>query len=328
MADLDTATLIRLYTDMSRIRLFEEQAITLFRDGELPGFIHASIGQEAIAVGCCHYLEREDLITSTHRGHGHLIAKGAPLEGMFAELMGLEGGLCHGRGGSMHIMDASIGILGANGIVGGGIPIAVGAALGLQQRRLNHVVVCFFGDGAVNTGSFHEALNLAGLWSLPVIFVCENNQYAESTPFASVVPIPDLMPRAASYGIPGRVIDGNDVLAVLDAAEEAINRARGGGGPTFIQAETYRWYGHHTGDVAPYRTSEEVDSWKQRDPLEALATVLRGKGNKSHAHIKAAQEGVAGEIAAALAAAKRFPPPNAAELERDVFATTAKEILL
>jgi pyruvate dehydrogenase E1 component alpha subunit len=236
------------------------------------------VGQEAVPVGVCAQLSPEDVITSTHRGHGHLIAKGGDVAGMFAELFGKDSGLCRGRGGSMHIMERGVGILGANGIVGGGVPIAVGAALAFQLQGVDRVAVAFFGDGAVNIGSFHEALNLAGLWKLPIVFVCENNQYAESTRLSDSLPIDDLRARAASYGFDGVVVDGNDLAAMLDAAGDAVGRARAGGGPTLIQADTYRWYGHHTGDVAPYRTLEEVDAWKARDPLAATRTTLIESG--------------------------------------------------
>jgi pyruvate dehydrogenase E1 component alpha subunit len=271
---LEHAQLLEYYRQMITIRQFEERAIVEFKAGLLPGFIHASVGQEAVPVGVCAQLSREDVITSTHRGHGHLIAKGGDIAGMFAELFGKESGLCHGRGGSMHIMERAVGILGANGIVGGGVPIAVGAALAFRLQSLERVAVAFFGDGAVNIGSFHEALNLAGLWKLPVVFVCENNQYAESTRLADSLPIDDLRDRAASYGFDGVVVDGNDLSAVLEAARDAVARARSGGGPTLIQADTYRWYGHHTGDVAPYRPLDEVDEWKARDPVSATRTAL------------------------------------------------------
>ena len=260
---------------MYRIRKFELEAVELFRAGSLPGFLHPSVGQEAVATGFTLELAESDGITSTHRGHGHVIGKGASLQGMFAELYGFESGLCGGLGGSMHIMDRSKGILGANGIVGAGIPIACGAALAMQQENEAGVVVSFFGDGAVNTGAFHEGVNLAAIWQLPVVFVCENNMYAESTPFSSVLPTADLMPRASSYGIPGSVIDGNDMGACIGAARHAIDRARTGNGPSLIQADTYRWFGHHTGATGPYREDAEVEEWKKnRDPIKAFEAEL------------------------------------------------------
>lgn len=266
---------------MHRIREFEEEGIRLFRAGELPGFLHPSVGQEAVAVTMTHFLRAEDVVTSTHRGHGHIIAKGGELAAMYAELYGKEEGSCRGRGGSMHIMDWERGILGANGIVGGGNPIATGAGLAFaldDSGGDSNIALSFFGDGAVNQGSFHEALNLAAIWELPTIFVCENNQYAESTPFSLAVPISDLRPRGASYGMPTFVVDGNDVVACLRVAYEATARARSGKGPTLIQADTYRWYGHHLGDVAQYRTQQEIDSWKEKDPIKRLEERLREEG--------------------------------------------------
>lgn len=267
-----------LLCTMSLIREFEELAVELFRGGELPGFLHPSVGQEAIAAAFTRDLEDRDQVLSTHRGHGHLLAKGVDVRGMVAELYGRTDGLCLGLGGSMHITEAAKGILGANGIVGAGIPISCGAGLAQQLDGDGGVVVCFFGDGAVNIGAFHEGLNLAALWGLPVVYVCENNQYAESTAFSSVLPTEDLRPRAASYGIPGWVVDGNDVEACLDVARAAIGRAREGGGPSLVQADTYRWYGHHTGDVAPYRSEEETRRWKERDPLRLVERRLAELG--------------------------------------------------
>jgi acetoin:2,6-dichlorophenolindophenol oxidoreductase subunit alpha len=305
---INTDTLLDLYERMFTIRQFEERAITEFKAGTLPGFIHASVGQEAIPVGVCAHLTTEDAITSTHRGHGHLIAKGGDIGGMFAELYGKETGLCRGRGGSMHIMDRAVGILGANGIVGGGIPIASGAALAFQLQGSDQVVVSFFGDGAVNIGSFHEALNLAGLWQLPVIFVCENNQYAESTPLAQALPIENLEPRARSYGFDGIVVDGNSLDDVYAVAREAVALARSGGGPTLIQANTYRWYGHHTGDVAPYRTEDEVNDWKRRDPLARVKERLVDVGLEGD--VSEREDRVHEIIEDAVAAALAAPDPD------------------
>lgn len=302
--------LLHYYEQMLTIRQFEERAIDEFKAGSLPGFIHASVGQEAVPVGVCAHLATEDAITSTHRGHGHLIAKGGDLRGMFAELYGKETGLCRGRGGSMHIMQRSVGILGANGIVGGGIPIAVGAALAFQLQATSQVVVSFFGDGAVNIGSFHEALNLAGLWRLPIVFVCENNQYAESTPLEQSLPIPNLEARARSYGFEGIVVDGNDLEQMLDTAGTAIARARDGGGPTLIQADTYRWYGHHTGDVAPYRTAEEVQAWKAKDPVARARAALVDAGLEGEC--ASVEQRIAAVIDDAVAFAQASPDPDPA----------------
>lgn len=269
----------RLLHTMVLIREFEELAVELFRDGQLPGFVHPSVGQEAVAAAFTYDLSDRDYLLSTHRGHGHLLAKGVDIRAMVAELYGRTDGSCVGLGGSMHVAEPSRGILGANGIVGAGIPISCGAGLAQQLDGAGGVVVCFFGDGAVNIGAFHEGLNLAALWSLPIVFVCENNQYAESTAFSSVLPTEDLRPRAASYGMPGVVVDGNDVQACLDVARSAIDRARQGHGPSLVQADTYRWYGHHTGDVAPYRPKEEVQQWKQeRDPISRIEARLTELG--------------------------------------------------
>lgn len=311
--------MLEVYRRMRLVRTFEERAVVLFKAGELPGFVHPSVGQEASSVGFTFELSERDLLTSTHRGHGHVLAKGLELEPMLAELYGKETGACRGRGGSMHVMDLQHGVLGANGIVGGGIPIAVGAGLAIQLDGDDRVVVAFFGDGAVNTGSFHEALNLAAVWGLPVIFVCENNQYAESTRFSDAIATKDLMPRAAAYGMPGHVVDGNDVEACLDTAHTAIQRARAGDGPTLVQAETYRWYGHHTGDVAPYRSDEELASWKERDPIARLLSLLEDLGIE-HSALDAIDQDVEAAIDEAVEAARNAPDPNPAQLLQGVYA--------
>jgi len=258
---------LEFYRRMVLIRQFELQAIVERRNGLIPGFIHSCVGQEATAVGACAALAADDVITSTHRGHGHLIAKGGDPRYMMAELAARSDGYCGGKGSSLHITDFDLGILGANGIVAGGIPIATGAALAFQMREEPRVAMAFFGDGAVNEGAFHEAANLAGLWKLPVIFFCENNLYGEGTPQHKQAPISDLAQRAASYGFPGVIVDGNDVLAVYEAASEAVTRARRGEGPTFIEGKTYRYRGHYEGDPMIYRSKDEMEDWKQRDPI-------------------------------------------------------------
>lgn len=273
----DPKWVLELYERMIRIREFEEKSSRLYEAGKLPGFLHASVGQEAVATGATAFLSREDYITSNHRGHGHVIGKGMDPKRMFAELFGRADGYNRGKGGSMHIMDFSQGILGANGIVGAGIPIATGAGISIQNRGTDQVVVSFFGDGAMNTGAFHEGINMAAIWDLPVIFVCENNLYAESTPNHTVVRIPDLTSRAQAYGIPGVLVDGNDLLAVLEACDAAVERARAGRGPTLIECRTYRWYGHFTGDPAVYRTEEELAEWKAKDPLPRVAAWLKSQ---------------------------------------------------
>lgn len=259
--------LLAMYRRMVRIRLFEERTSTLYRDSVVPGFVHLSIGQEASAVGACWPLRDTDGITSTHRGHGHCIAKGVDVEGMIAELMGKETGTCKGRGGSMHIADPSKGVFGANGIVGAGLPIATGAAASAQLDEAGGVVIAFFGDGAVAQGMFHEALNLAGVWNLPVIFLCENNHYSEFSPEESQH-VAKLADRAAGYGMEHHLVDGNDVVAVAELVGGLVEQMRSGqAGPCIVEADTYRWHGHYEGDPQKYRQPEELTEWKDRDPL-------------------------------------------------------------
>ena len=261
--------LLRLYEQMLQLRQFELAAQARYKAGEMPGFIHLYIGEEAVAVGVCAHLQRDDWITSTHRGHGHALAKGLPPSALMAELYAKATGCCGGRGGSMHIYDRAHGIFGTNGIVGGGIPHAVGAALSARTRGTQGVAAAFFGDGAVNHGAFHESLNFAGAQQAGVLFVCENNLYATATPLKLVTRNPEIATRAAAYGIPGVAVDGNDVLAVWQAARDAVIRARAGAGPTLIEAKTYRVVGHHEGDplTGTYRNQEELDAWKKRCPI-------------------------------------------------------------
>lgn len=269
---LDADELLDLHRRMVRIRVFETAAGKLMEAGELPGFLHLYVGQEAVAAGAMATLTDADQITSTHRGHGHAVAKGAQFRPMFAELFGRLDGYCRGRGGSMHINDLSIGMLGANGIVGAGIPIAVGAAFASWYRGDGGIALSFFGDGASNTGSFHEAANLAAVLALPVVFVCENNGYAEFTPQAQHMRLENVADRAASYGMPSEVCDGMDAVAVKLAVARAVERARAGDGPTMIEAKTYRYYDHQgvKGLRKPYRTKEEIDDWKERDAIDLL----------------------------------------------------------
>ena len=262
------------YLYMNRIRKFEEAVEDLFGRGMMHGTMHLSIGQEASPTGVCLALNISDQITSTHRGHGHCIAKGADLTRMIAELLGKEIGYCGGRGGSMHIADVETGNLGANGVVGGGIPIAVGAALASKMMAKGTVVVSFFGDGALNEGAFHEAANMAAIWKLPVIFVCENNKYGMSSSTAKAFALENLSDRAKGYGFPGVTIDGNDVVAVYEATQAAVNRAKAGEGPTLIEAQTYRWKGHSRSDKNLYRTKEEIEEWKAVDPIVRFKNVL------------------------------------------------------
>jgi pyruvate dehydrogenase E1 component alpha subunit len=253
---------------MYLIRLFEERVVELFKRGMIRGATHVYLGEEAVATGACLAINEDDYITSTHRGHGHCIAKGADVRKMMAEILGRRTGYCRGYGGSMHIADIEIGILGANGIVGGGIPIATGAGLTCKYKNNKKVVLCFFGDGATNQGSFHEALNLASVWKLPVIYICENNGFAVTTPTSISTSVKDIFVRAQSYSMKGTTIDGNDVLEVYKAVKDSVERARSGEGPTLIEAKTYRWEGHYLGDPQVYRTKEEVEEWKKKDPIE------------------------------------------------------------
>ena len=261
------------YRTMILSRRFEQVIEEQFNAGNVPGPLHLSIGQEAVAVGACSQLRITDVITSTHRGHHHCIAKGADVSRMMAELLGRSDGYSHGRGGSMHLVDTSVGILGTNGIVGGGIPIATGAALGMQLRGGDDVALCFFGEGATSTGGFGEALNVASLWKLPIVFLCENNQFVEMTP-QSVHIAGEIYRRAGGYDIPGVKVDGNDVEAVASVVATAVERARAGEGPTLIEAVTYRWYGHYAGDKAAYRDPEEVQEWQSRDAVAKTRDAL------------------------------------------------------
>ncbi len=268
----------RIHRSMVRIRLFETRVEELFKAGKLPGFVHTYLGQEAIAAGVCETLRDADYITSTHRGHGHAIAKGIELSGIMAELYGKETGTCRGRGGSMHVADFSKGMLGANGIVAGGLGIAAGAALSAGLRGSGQVVVAFFGDGGINKGTFHEALNFAAVHRLGVVYVCENNQYAQFTSRTRTTSVDDLSVRAAAYGIPGRTMDGNDARAVYEATFEAVERARNRMGPTLLNMETYRLGGHYVGDAEVYRETGEVDRHRRKDPIDHWEKTLSEEG--------------------------------------------------
>lgn len=270
-------TLLELYRKMVTVRQFETMAGEHYAAGEIPGFIHLSIGQEASSVGVCSCLRQDDYVVTTHRGHGHMIAKGADLKRMTAELFGKKDGYCKGKGGSMHIADFSIGFLGANGVVAGGLPIITGAGLSIKLRKTDQVAVAFFGDGAANRGPVHEAMNMAAIWKLPVIFVVENNQYASTTPTNYSCSVKDLCTRAAAYDMPGEKVDGNDILAVRKAATDAVERSRAGDGPTFLENVTYRMKGHFEGDPQKYRDTEEVERWSKKDPIERFARALTKK---------------------------------------------------
>jgi acetoin:2,6-dichlorophenolindophenol oxidoreductase subunit alpha len=317
MEELNKELLLDLYHTMVRIRLFEERVRDLALKNEIPGFVHVSIGEEASATGVCAALRPTDRITSTHRGHGHLIAKGGRLDGMMAELYGKRTGYCKGKGGSMHIVDFKLGILGANGIVGAGLPIASGSALASVVAGRDDVTACFFGDGASNEGTFHESLNLAAVWKLPVIFVCENNGFGEFTPAQTVTSVRDIAQRAQAYGIPGLVINGNDVVEVYRYASEAAARARAGEGPTLLECKTYRWEGHVVGEqaflgTAAYREQKEIDEWKKRCPLIRF--------QKFAAELKKIEDDTAAELEAAVAFARESPLPDPSEVTDDVYA--------
>ena len=304
---------------MHLVRQFEEGAEQAYMRGQIHGTMHLSIGQEASAVGICAALGAEDKITSTHRGHGHCIGKGADPARMFAEFFGKEDGYCRGRGGSMHIADVAQGNLGANGIVGGGLPIAVGAALAMRQQKRREVVVCFFGDGASNEGAFHEALNMAALWKLGVVFVCENNQYGMSTSTARSMSVSNVADRAAGYNIPALIVDGNDFAAVADASFEAVDRARAGGGPSLIECKTYRIRGHSRSDRNRYRTRDEIEAWSARDPITRLEDELLALGILTGDDVRAVRTEVDAEIAAGLAFAQNSPSPPVADLLCNVY---------
>ncbi len=314
--------LAEMYRRMTLVREFELRAIEERRGGLIPGFIHSCVGQEATAVGVCLALSAEDVITSTHRGHGHLIGKGGDPKYMMAELAARSPGYCKGRGGSLHIADFSIGILGANGIVGGGIPMATGAALGFQMKKENRVAVAFFGDGASNEGSFHEAANQAGVWNLPVIFFCENNLYGEGTAIRRCTPIDDLAIRAESYGFPGVIVDGNDVLAVYEAVKAAKERALAGEGPTFIEAKTYRYRGHYEGDPQVYRTQEEIQSWREKDPIDRFRMNLIESGIFDDGDLEEMQGSVIVQLDEAVAFAASAEKPRVEDALIGVYADT------
>ncbi|HLL80894.1 MAG TPA: thiamine pyrophosphate-dependent dehydrogenase E1 component subunit alpha [Ktedonobacteraceae bacterium] len=316
---LDKSTLLRMYEQMKTIRVFEERAGKEFASGKVPGFVHLYAGEEAVAVGVCSHLTDDDYITSHHRGHGHCIAKGVNLREMVAELLGREAGACRGKGGSMHIADVNKGMLGANGIVGGGFPLATGAGLTAKYNGKGQVAVCFFGDGAGNQGTFHEGLNLAGIWKLPVIFVAENNGYAESTPVTYHMSCRDIADRAAGYNMPGVTIDGLDVFAVYEAAGEAIARARRGEGPSLIECKTYRYYGHFEGDAITYRTKEEEESYRARDAIAALRRSIIKRQIATEAELDAIDAQVQNSIDLAWEYAEAAPYPAPEEALTDVY---------
>ncbi len=315
----DSPLLLKMYEQMMTIRHFEERAGREFAAGKVPGFVHLYAGEEAVAIGVCSHLTDDDFITSHHRGHGHCIAKGVDVCAMVAELLGREAGACRGKGGSMHIADVHKGMLGANGIVGGGFPLATGAGLTAKQNGRGQVAVCFFGDGAANQGTFHESLNLAGIWKLPVIFVAENNGYAESTPVTYHMSCRDIAERAVSYDMPGVTVDGLDVLAVYEAAGEAIARARRGEGPSLIECKTYRYFGHFEGDATTYRTKEELASYRERDPISKLHRILEERSIATPAELDGIDQRVTQLIDDAWSYAEKAPYPAPEEALTDVY---------
>ncbi|MEE9366804.1 MAG: thiamine pyrophosphate-dependent dehydrogenase E1 component subunit alpha [Dehalococcoidales bacterium] len=320
MPEIDAAKLKEIYTNMVKIRFFEERAITEYRKG-LPGFVHPSIGQEAIPAGVCAFLREDDYTITTHRGHGDIIAKGAQLDRMMAELFAKKTGYCKGKGGSMHIADVSRNILGATGIVGDGIPIAAGVGAALKMQGLDSIMVAFFGDGATNSGAFHEGMGLATAWCLPVLFVCQNNQYQQSTPMRDYCRITDIADRAKAHGIPGITVDGNDAIAVAEVAREAIEKCRKGEGPILIVGNTYRTVGHHMGDPGTsYRPKEEVEEWKKKDPIKRLRQQMVQNKTATDAELDEIEKNVLRELDEAVKFAQESPEPLPEEALEDIYA--------
>ena len=324
MAEVSKDKLLKMYRTMQTIRHFEERLRDMFKEGKVPGFVHVSIGEEASATGVCAALTDTDYITSTHRGHGHLLAKGGKLKPMMAELFGRKTGYCKGKGGSMHIADFSIGILGANGIVGAGLPIATGAGLAAKMKKSGQVAVCFFGDGASNEGTFHESLNIASSWKLPVVYVCENNLYGEFTAGKDVTSVKDIADRARGHDMPGIIVNGNDVVEVYETTSEAVARARRGEGPTLIECKTYRWEGHVVGEEAflgkkAYRPQDEIAEWKNRCPLVSFENRYTANGMFTKAELDAIKVDVKREIDEAVQFAIDSPLPAPEEAMEDMF---------
>lgn len=311
---------LTMYRQMVRCRLFEDRVNSLFLQGKMPGTIHQAQGQEACAVGVCSALNQKDVITSTHRPHEHAVARGIPLNSLMAELFAKKTGCCAGKGGSMHVGDPALGMLPAIAIVGGGIPIAAGYALAFKHLKQPNIVACFFGDGAANIGSFHEGINMAAIWDLPVVFVCENNLYGASTHFQRVMKVKRISDRAAAYGIPGRTVDGNDLEAVYEAMSEAAERARAGGGPTLLELETYRFAGHSRSDPGHYRPKDEVSAWKERDPILIFEQKYLAQGLLSPKLIEEIRSSVESELDQAVKFAEESPSPLPEECLTDVYA--------
>jgi TPP-dependent pyruvate/acetoin dehydrogenase alpha subunit len=309
-----------LYGVMALIRAFEIRVAELYRDGEIPGFVHTSLGQEAVAAGVGAALREDDYLATTHRGHGHVLAKGADVDGMMAELFAKASGLCRGKGGSMHVSDPARGILGANAIVGASMPLACGAALSSKLLGQGRVAVAYFGEGAVNQGTFHEALNLAAIWDLPVLFVCENNQYAEFTDSRTMTRVRQVADRVKAYGVEAVVVDGNDVEAVHDAARAAAVTCRDGRGPIVLEAETYRWHGHYEGDAQPYKPEQESAAWRERDPLSRAGRLLVERGERTEDQLEQVRADARARVDDAVERARAADGPEQEEAYAHVFA--------
>jgi len=312
--------MVEMYRKMLEIRHFEEKVYYLFVQGVLPGTVHLYTGQEAVAVGVCSNLRRDDFVTSTHRPHGHFIAKGGALKQLMAELYAKKTGCSKAKGGSMHLCDLEVGMPPSIAIVAAAVPVAAGMGLAFKMKRTDQVVTCFFGDGATNEGAWHEGLNVAAIWKLPVVFVCENNLYAASTRTSTMMPVKNVADRASAYGIPGMVIDGNDVLAVYNALHEAVTRARNGLGPTLVECLTYRHSGHSRGDPAPYRPKQEVEEWLKKDPIARFRKKLIELNVLTENEAEEVEKGVLNEVDEAVSFAEKSPSPNPEEALQDVFA--------
>jgi len=325
MSEISRECKLEMLYKMMLIRAFEKQAEKLFMKNLVHGTMHLSIGEEAVPVGSIFAAEKTDYITSTHRGHGHMIAKGGDIRKMFAEFLGKETGYCHGRGGSMHIADFSLGNLGANGVVGAGIPIATGAALALKMKKRKDIVLTFFGDGAANEGTFYESLNMAAIWKLPEVFICENNMYAMSSPVSKFVPTQNISNRASAFGIPGITVDGMDVIAIYEVVREAVKRAREGKGPTLIEAKTYRYRGHSKSDKNLYRTKVEIEEWKKKDPIIRFIKKATESGEIDDEKIEKIRKDVAKDIEEGVKFALNSPEPSTDALLEYVYAEEGEE---
>jgi TPP-dependent pyruvate/acetoin dehydrogenase alpha subunit len=308
-----------LFATMALIRAFETRVAELYRDGEIPGFVHTSLGQEAVAAGVGRALQDDDYVATTHRGHGHCLAHGMEVDSMMAELFARGAGICHGKGGSMHIADPASGVLGANAIVGASLPLAVGAGMSSKHLKQGRVAVAFFGEGAVNQGAFHEAVNLAAIWDLPVLLVCENNIYAEFSDSRTLTRVPAVVDRCGAYGIEAQAVDGNDVVAVAALTADAAARCRAGDGPFLIEAETYRWHGHYEGDSQPYKPEDEATEWRARDPLEVSAARLIEGGDASADELDQVRAEALAQVEASIERARTLPAPDPEEAYADVF---------